>query len=541
MKKIKLVLPILGLVLAVTAGVSATAIVKADENAEVIPQNVYIGDVSVGGMSESDAEAAVEAAVSAYEDATFELSAAENSVKASPSDLGLSWSNKDIVKETMNYTRTGNLLERYKAKKDLEKENKVFDIIYTVDTDTTKSFLENHAKELNQEAVNNGLTREDGEFKIIDGQEGIEVDEDASVESLQKYFTEEWKGGDATISLVANVVEPEGTAEELSKVKDLLGSFSTDFSDSSAGRVANVKNAVSKIDGTVLYPGEEFSVYEAIAPLDASGGYELAGAYENGTTVESYGGGVCQVSTTLYNAVIRAELDITERYAHSMLVTYVQPSMDAAIASNLKDLKFKNNQEAPIYIEGYCSGGIVYFNVFGQETRPADRQVNFVSETVSEEEPTIQVQTTEDPIGTVTVQKAHIGKSAKLWKIVTVDGVEESREVFNTSKYKATPRIISVGMGSDNEEAIGAMNAAIATQDEAIIRSAAATWCSDAVAARAAEAAAQQQQQAVSGGVEPPADAPAAPTTPTTPTAPTTPTTPTTPDTGTGDGAATTQ
>ena len=99
MKKIKLVLPILGLVLAVTAGVSATAIVKADENAEVIPQNVYIGDVSVGGMSESDAEAAVEAAVSAYEDATFELSAAENSVKASPSDLGLSWSNKDIVKE----------------------------------------------------------------------------------------------------------------------------------------------------------------------------------------------------------------------------------------------------------------------------------------------------------------------------------------------------------------------------------------------------------------------------------------------------------
>ena len=153
MKKIKLVLPILGLVLAVTAGVSATAIVKADENAEVIPQNVYIGDVSVGGMSESDAEAAVEAAVSAYEDATFELSAAENSVKASPSDLGLSWSNKDIVKEAMNYTRTGNLLERYKAKKDLEKENKVFDIIYTVDTDTTKSFLENHAKELNQEEI----------------------------------------------------------------------------------------------------------------------------------------------------------------------------------------------------------------------------------------------------------------------------------------------------------------------------------------------------------------------------------------------------
>ncbi|MEI3197503.1 MAG: VanW family protein [Lachnospiraceae bacterium] len=71
-------------------------------------------------------------------------------------------------------------------------------------------------------------------------------------------------------------------------------------------------------------------------PVNAENGYELAGAYENGTTVESYGGGVCQVSTTLYNAVIRAELDITERSAHSMLVTYVEPSMDAAIASEFK-------------------------------------------------------------------------------------------------------------------------------------------------------------------------------------------------------------
>ena len=141
-------------------------------------------------------------------------------------------------------------------------------ILYTVDTDTTKSFLENHAKELNQEAVNNGLTREDGEFKIIDGQEGIEVDEDASVESLQKYFTEEWKGGDATISLVANVVEPEGTAEELSKVKDLLGSFSTDFSDSSAGRVANVKNAVTGLAKNGIQSIEEEKFTDIGASID---------------------------------------------------------------------------------------------------------------------------------------------------------------------------------------------------------------------------------------------------------------------------------
>ena len=123
------------------------------------------------------------------------------------------------------------------------------------------------------------------------------------------------------------------------------------------------------VDGLVVYPGETISVSEAIGPTTAENGYYPAGSYENGTTVETYGGGICQVSTTLYNAVIRAELEIVTRAAHSMIVSYVEPSMDAAIADGIKDLQFKNNQETPIYIEGYTSGGIIYFNIYGKETR----------------------------------------------------------------------------------------------------------------------------------------------------------------------------
>ena len=152
------------------------------------------------------------------------------------------------------------------------------------------------------------------------------------MKEIREYFNSGWDGADATIALVADVVEPEGNKESLAKVKDVLGTYHTNFSDSSASRITNIKNAVSKIDGTVLYPGEEFSVYAAIAPLDAENGYELAGAYENGTTVQSYGGGVCQVSTTLYNAVLYSELDVTQRSNHSMMVHYVDPSRDAAIA-----------------------------------------------------------------------------------------------------------------------------------------------------------------------------------------------------------------
>lgn len=100
----------------------------------------------------------------------------------------------------------------------------------------------------------------------------------------------DWDGQGGNIELTAEIVEPKGSEEELSKVKDLLGGFNTNYSSSTQNRCDNIATAAGKINGTVLYPGEEFSVYETIGPLDAANGYELAGAYENGQTVQSYGG-----------------------------------------------------------------------------------------------------------------------------------------------------------------------------------------------------------------------------------------------------------
>lgn len=204
--------------------------------------------------------------------------------------------------------------------------------------------------------------------------------------------------------------------------------------------------------------------------LTAAGGYELAGAYENGQTVQSYGGGVCQVSTTLYNAVLKAELEVTQRSNHSMIVTYVKPSMDAAIAGDYKDLKFVNNLDAPIYIEGYTAGKDIYFNIYGQETRPSNRKVTYESEVVSEEDPGTQFVATGDAIGSIsTTQGKHMGYVARLWKIVTVDGVEQSRDAINKSTYKSSPKIVNVGTASADPNAVAAVNAALATGDEATI------------------------------------------------------------------------
>ena len=475
MKKIIKMLPFLAIVLAAVL-FKTTAGIYAEEE-ERIAQGVYIGNVNVGGMTAEEAENAVESYVQSVKDATITLEAGERSITVPASEFGIAFSGENVVNTAMDICKSGNLIKRYKDTKDLENGTKVVEMSLTVDHTAVADLLDTQAANLNQDAVDYGLVRESSGFTITEGRQGIAVNVDESVSAVEEFFNGSWDGSDAAISLVADIVEPKGSMEELSKVTDLLGSYHTNFSGSTENRCENVRLATSKINGTVLYPGEEFSVHDAISPIDAEGGYQLAGAYENGQTVESYGGGVCQVSTTLYNAVLLAELEVTQRSNHSMIVTYVSPSMDAAIAGDYKDLKFKNNQDIPIYIEGYISGKDLYFNIFGEETRPSNRKVTYESEIVSEEDPGTQFVATADPAGTLTkTQGKHLGYVARLWKIVTVDGVEESREIWNNSTYRSSPKIVNVGTASEDPNVTAAINAAIATGDEATIYAAVAPY-----------------------------------------------------------------
>lgn len=462
--------------IAVFASVAVVS-AKSDSGADnTIADRVYIGEIHVGGMTQEEATEAVSEYVDSLEDKEITLKAGDRSITATAEELGLEWSDTDVAQIALDYGKTGNLIARYKANKDLEHEDKVFPVILKANEEKTTAFLEEETEDLEQKAQDYGLKRENGAFTVVAGKSGTAVDVENSIKAINEAFSDGWKDN-MVVELATKEEKPKGSQEELAKVKDVLGTFHTSFSSSTAGRVTNIENACGKINGTVLYPGEEFSVYEAISPMDAENGYALAGSYENGTTVQSYGGGVCQVSTTLYNAVIRAELEITERYAHSMIVSYVDPSSDAAIAGTYKDLKFKNNTDAPIYIEGYTSGRTLYFTIYGQETRDPGREVSFESETTGITQPKTEIRATSAKIGSITkVQSSHTGRTARLWKVVTVNGVEQSREVFNNSTYSASPTIYEVGTASSNKEAVAAIKEAIATGNIDTVRAAASKW-----------------------------------------------------------------
>ena len=498
--------------------------VAAEENTEsaaqensVIPEHISICGTDVSGMSVEEANAVVNQYVDQYENVTFTLTADDKSIKADGDDIGLCAKNADVTERALRYGKEGNLIARYKANADMKAgKSKDFAVSLTSDTATVEAYLNENKSDLVTEAVDNTVKLVDGKFEYVEGSEGVALMTGKSAVKIADFISTDWDGKDASIELLTEKDEPRGTKEELATIHDVLGSYHTDFGTVINGRTNNIKNGASRLNGLVIYPGETVSVSEAIGPTTAENGYFPAGSYENGTTVETYGGGICQVSTTLYNAVIRAELEIVTRAAHSMIVSYVEPSMDAAIADGIKDLQFKNNQETPVYIEGYTSGGIIYFNIYGKETRPANRRVDFVSEVTSQTDPEKEyVPVGDQPVGYIeTTVKPHIGYTARLWKIVYENNVEVSRKVFNNSKYNPSKEVIAVGIGGATPEAQAAIGAALETKDDATIRAtvanytpeaqaaaaqaaadaAAAQAAADAAAQAAAEAAAQQQQ-----------------------------------------------
>ena len=483
-----------------------------------IAKGVYIGDVDVSDMTVTDARNTIQERFDRIASSELTLTAGEDkSITVSGADLGVTWQNPQVIEQAYALGHKGNIIQRYKSLKDLQHENYIFDIEYGFNDVALGDIVENRCSSFNQEKVNYTLKRTADGFAVNPGQVGYIVDVPESIAAIKNLVTGGWNGDNTSIAIVVKEDDPLGSEEELSKVRDVLGTYTTSYKTSGASRSANVANGCSLINGTTLYPGEEFNVLDTITPFTEANGYFPAGSYLNGIVVESIGGGICQVSTTLYNAVLKAELGVTERHNHSMIVTYVEPSADAAIAeSGGKNFKFVNTTEAPIYIEGYTtSDKHITFTIYGVETRPADHKVTYKSEVLETTPASADefVTTNTEGVGYVGTQSAHIGYKAQLRKIVTEGGVEVSNEVINSSTYKMVPKIVTIGTNGANANDMSQLQTAIATKDVGTIKAVAAAILAAKkaegtdgaeAAAMAAQAAAdaasaqlQQQQEVV--------------------------------------------
>lgn len=146
----------------------------------------------------------------------------------------------------------------------------------------------------------------------------------------------------------------------------LVGSYQSISQSEHADRAENIRLATEAIDGVVILPGETFSFNEVVGDVSEESGYLMAPIVADGATIDGVGGGICQVSTTLYIAALKADLEIVERHAHSLASDYAPIGLDATIVTGLMDLKIKNDTEVPVRISAHALGQTVSIEVYGQ-------------------------------------------------------------------------------------------------------------------------------------------------------------------------------
>ena len=267
-------------VTAVAAIISAVPAAAADS--DVISDGVYIGDQDVGGMTTKEAEQYVKGQVRVLEQTTVTIQMGEQQSTKTLKELGLKWDNPDLVQEISQIGTTGNIIRRYKEQKSLQNENSRYEIEYTVDSSLEEAFVDS-CNAYNSDPVEGSVYMgDDGQLHVEGGTDGLTLDAEATLKEVQAAIGE-WKAEDITIEATVEVESPQVTAETLSKMTDVLGTATTDYSASSSGRAQNVENGTSKINGTLPMPGESFSVTDAVVPFkNAENGYELAPSYEAG-------------------------------------------------------------------------------------------------------------------------------------------------------------------------------------------------------------------------------------------------------------------
>ena len=236
---------------------------------------------------------------------------------------------------------------------------------------------------------------------------------------------------------------------------DVLADFATKYEASNKNRTTNLALAVNKINGVVLMPGEEFSYNKVVGERTIEAGYKEAKIYSNGQVIDGLGGGICQVSSTLYNSVLLSNLEITERHNHQFTTSYVAAGRDATVAWGAKDFKFVNNRKYPIKIEASVKNGICKISIYGVKEEieyNVDIEVEQISvkpySTKYEENPDLDVGVEKIK------QNGTNGRVTATYKVLSRNGMIVSRTLLSKDNYNAIQKIVikgtKVAESSDN-------------------------------------------------------------------------------------------
>jgi len=364
----------------------------------------------------------------------------ERTYKISLADLGFSYDYDEAVKKAIKLGREGNFLKRLR---DIAKIKGGVNIplrsFYSLEK--AETIVNAISKEINTEAKDAEIRLVNGKINIIDHEIGKRVLKEDLLGLIDHNIN---KLEDITIP-VEDVI-PAVTNKLLARINGIIGEYSTSFKGSSKNRIENIRLSANAISNKLILPGEEFSYNKATGPRTAESGYREANVIIGGELTPDIGGGVCQTSTTLYNALLLADLTILERHNHSIPVGYVPIGQDAAVAYGYLDLKFKNPFDFPIFLHTKLTGDRLYVYIYGDKN-VKDYTVKITSQIVETIQPKTEIifDSSMEPGENILIQKGRTGYKVVTYKSIIKDGKVVSKEQITKDHYRKKDYIYKAG------------------------------------------------------------------------------------------------
>lgn len=332
----------------------------------VIYPGVYIEDINVGGKQLAEVEELIQKKYGeSLLNKKIEIEVNDNIYTLDYSKIEARYNIREVVNKALSYGKQGNMIQKYKLIKGEEK--KEFKLNFEYNSTPIDELIDRIEKQTNKDPQNAKIFIIKGDIKITPEIDGVKLQRNKLKGAILEDINGELSKEGTKIKAPLEIIKPEITKEKLSSINSPISSFSTSFFTSSANRINNIDLATKAINGTLLMPGESFSFNESVGERTRVRGYKEAGVIIGDRIESGLGGGICQVSSTLYNTMLNANIKADERRNHSLPLAYIGKGLDATVDWGNIDLKFTNTLNTPIYIEGYIENKNVYFNIYSSK------------------------------------------------------------------------------------------------------------------------------------------------------------------------------
>lgn len=328
-----------------------------------IYKNIYIENIDVSGLTESNAIKKLNNSL--YNKDSIELFYGDKKYNLSLNEINFKFKVEDAVNTAINIGRDSDFFNNIKTKFNLS----TGEIIkLNVDTDYNKAklneYINNLSKEIDITPVDATITVENNNFNISKEVYGVNLKKEALLSEIDKNIKNKKFGN---INIYTETINPKYTYEKLANINTLLGQYETKFNSKNQNRVSNIKLAINKINNVLIDYNEEFSFNNIIGKRSTEQGFKSAPIIVNGEMQLGMGGGICQVSSTVYNAALYSGLEIVQARNHSIPSGYIEKGRDATVSYGNIDLIFKNNYKSPILIKNEVKDNKIITTIYGNE------------------------------------------------------------------------------------------------------------------------------------------------------------------------------